>query len=331
MSNVNPSFYRDKTFFREKRQVPSTQALSHRNHSLHNNPQKQSKHHFLWTYGCFPWMVVPPNLHPKMIIFSRENPMGLLGKPTILGNPHPSSKLDHPLQLARLYFKFRQFVTGKVLHQKFFGSIQKACFFCLFGSFVKWPLFKFRHPIPGSPQKHHCFRLECSPPRRGWHDPVASPIHPSSVGCHGPGERWPSPKRLMMDGSLWILNEMDGEFVINFVKSKSRSKVRSISNCYQLFPSTKDSIDFFFRRAKSVASHLFWDQTRTYDRNTPPSWITRRNNSFVIAWVSKTSLGMTVPAIHPKLKAKLDLAKFKTTFGFLKPENKNQSFLYSKR
>ena len=28
-----------------------------------------------------------PNLHPKMIIFSRKKPMGLLGKPTILGNP----------------------------------------------------------------------------------------------------------------------------------------------------------------------------------------------------------------------------------------------------
>ena len=139
-------------------------------------------------------------------------------------------------------------------------------------------LFKFRHPIPGSPQKHQCFRLECSPPRRGWHDPVASPIHPSSVGRHGPGERWPSPKRWMMDGSLWILNEMDGEFVINFVKSKSRSKVQvqSISNCYiyiiycyQLFPSTKDSIDFFFRRAKSVASHLFGDQTHTWSEQPP--------------------------------------------------------------
>ena len=54
----------------------------------------------------------------------------------------------------------------------------------------------------------------------------------------------------------------------------------------------------------------------THDRNTPLSWITRRNNSFVIAWVSKTSPGMIVPAIDPKLKAKLDLAKFKTTFGF---------------
>ena len=29
-----------------------------------------------------------PISHPKMSIFSRENPMGLLGKPTILGNPH---------------------------------------------------------------------------------------------------------------------------------------------------------------------------------------------------------------------------------------------------
>ena len=29
-----------------------------------------------------------PISHPKMIILSRKNPMGLLGKPTILGNPH---------------------------------------------------------------------------------------------------------------------------------------------------------------------------------------------------------------------------------------------------
>ena len=30
-----------------------------------------------------------PNLHPKMISFSRENPMGLLGKPTIFRfHPH---------------------------------------------------------------------------------------------------------------------------------------------------------------------------------------------------------------------------------------------------
>ena len=28
-----------------------------------------------------------PNLHPKMLIFSRKT-QGLLGKPTILGNPH---------------------------------------------------------------------------------------------------------------------------------------------------------------------------------------------------------------------------------------------------
>ena len=32
-------------------------------------------------------MVVPPK-HPKMIIFSKENPWKLLGKTTILGHPH---------------------------------------------------------------------------------------------------------------------------------------------------------------------------------------------------------------------------------------------------
>ena len=46
-------------------------------------------------FGCFlKWWVFPPISHPKMIIFNRKNPW-LLGKPTILGNPHLFLKNHH--------------------------------------------------------------------------------------------------------------------------------------------------------------------------------------------------------------------------------------------
>ena len=44
-------------------------------------------------FGCFlKWWVFPPISNPKLlIIFRRSFPMGLLGKPTILGNTHMSN------------------------------------------------------------------------------------------------------------------------------------------------------------------------------------------------------------------------------------------------
>jgi len=40
-------------------------------------------------YGCFlKWWVFPPISHPKCWSFLVGKPMGLLGKPTILGNTH---------------------------------------------------------------------------------------------------------------------------------------------------------------------------------------------------------------------------------------------------
>ena len=46
-------------------------------------------------------MVVPPK-HPKTIIFSKENPMGLLGKPTILGNSQVRVTPSRPQKTAPL-------------------------------------------------------------------------------------------------------------------------------------------------------------------------------------------------------------------------------------
>ena len=51
------------------------------------------------TYGCFLKWWYPPISHPKTIVLMVENPMGWLGKPTILGNLH----IDFPmLDLLRL-------------------------------------------------------------------------------------------------------------------------------------------------------------------------------------------------------------------------------------
>ena len=52
------------------------------------------------------WLFVTPISHPQvMIIFSRENPMGLLGtKPTILGNNHiPKSPWQYPAKCLLIH------------------------------------------------------------------------------------------------------------------------------------------------------------------------------------------------------------------------------------
>jgi len=65
-------------------------------------------------YGCFlKWWY--PHFTPQvLIIFSRKTPMGLLGKPTILGNPHILKQLWNLPSATRFKSSPSQDTTGCV-------------------------------------------------------------------------------------------------------------------------------------------------------------------------------------------------------------------------
>lgn len=154
-------------------------------------------------------------------------------------------------------------------------------FLLILGHLLSDPFLNSDTPISGSPQKHQCFptrmfstskRLARSGGKsnssikrwtsRSWWKVAQSKTFDDGCILVDPCGSWTK-----WMGSLWSIlwSQSQGQryrYNLSLI-------VIYIIYCYQLFPSTKDSIDFFFRRAKSVASHLFGDQTHTWSEHPP--------------------------------------------------------------